>query len=173
MNPPPRFRLPAAVLLLALAGGVGATIVSGTPATDAQATDVPGRTEIWNVPEDSENLETLLASLPCQSGVRILFVNRILANHGSPRALTVTPGSGMTYGIVCPAGCSSQTVGHELGHACGLEDLYISNPQTPDNPFPVFSQTVSSADTLLRIIKERLDPVDVEAYERLQRMIVH
>ena len=37
----------------------------------------------------------------------------------------------------------------------------------------LLAPTESASNTLLRIIKERLEPVDVEAYERLRRMIVH
>ena len=36
----------------------------------------------------------------------------------------------------------------------------------------LLAPTESASNTLLRIIKERLEPVDVEAYERQRRMIV-
>lgn len=228
MNPPPRFRLLAAFLLLALAGGEGATIVSGTPATDAQATfstagpdilffympdylgdapetvctvyptvsrvplhrfyildengnrptnlpddaaalaainkiwrqagmefywagatDVAGHPLYFDLDETEDGLDTFCMSLPAASGIRICFVNSIRSRDNTTAAFTISEGNGLSCGIFIPASCPSQTLAHEIGHACGLEDLYLTDQPPAGNPLPVFALPMTADDSPL------------------------
>lgn len=225
MNPPPRFRLPAAVLLLALAGGVGATIVSGTPATDAQATfstagsdilffympdylgDAPqtvctvyptvsrvplhrfyildengnrptnlpdndaalaainkiwrqagmefywagatnlaGRTEFLTIDDETIGLEDLCTTYPVSNGVRVFFTEDISSEIECVAAFTLLPNGGVSHGIFIPSRCPVETFAHELGHACGLDDLYVAVPPSETPRLSVFDLLLSEND---------------------------
>ena len=115
----------------------------------AGATDVAGRTEFKTIDDDTVGLDQLCTSLPCSSGVRVLFVHQIQSSQPESYAFTLPAGNGSSYGVFIPSGCSAFTTAHELGHVCGLEDLYVANPPFSNTLLPVFSMPLSSADVPL------------------------
>ena len=57
----------------------------------------------------------LYSMLPNGDGLKMIFVNRI---SGDPEAFW------SHYGIIISASAQAVVVAHEIGHACGLEDVY-------------------------------------------------
>ncbi len=113
------------------------------------ATDVTGRAEFKIIDDDTVGLDQLCTSLPCSSGVRVLFVHQIQSSQPESYAFTLPAGNGSSYGVFIPSGGSAFTTAHELGHVCGLEDLYVANPPFSNALLPIFSTPLSSTDVPL------------------------
>ena len=69
----------------------------------------------------SEKADTLRMSIPATGGVKLFAVERIGED--------VQAFCG-DYGIIFTPQCSANTIAHELGHACGLGDIYIQKTFT-------------------------------------------
>ena len=73
-------------------------------------------TEYRVVAYGSEKADALRMSVPATGGVKLFAVERI------GEAVQAFCGD---YGIIFTPQCSANTIAHELGHACGLGDIYI------------------------------------------------
>ena len=69
----------------------------------------------------SEKADILRMSIPATGGVKLFAVERI---GEDVRAFCGD------YGIIFTPQCSANTIAHELGHACGLDDIYIQKTFT-------------------------------------------
>ena len=78
-------------------------------------------TEYRVVAYGSEKADALRMSIPATGGVKLFAVERI---GNDARAFCGD------YGIIFTPQCSANTIAHELGHACGLDDIYIQKTFT-------------------------------------------
>ena len=78
-------------------------------------------TEYRVVAYGSEKADVLRRSIPATGGVKLFAVERIGED--------VQAFCG-EYGIIFTPQCSANTIAHELGHACGLDDIYIQKTFT-------------------------------------------
>ena len=74
----------------------------------------------------SEKADILRMSIPATGGVKLFAVERI---GEDVRAFCGD------YGIIFTPQCSANTLAHELGHACGLDDIYIQKTFPHFNSF--------------------------------------
>ena len=74
----------------------------------------------------NQTMSALLGTLSQPDGLEIYFTHTITDNDG-----TSARGFNKRYqGIVMAAAGSCRTMAHEIGHACGLEDIYDAHVQT-------------------------------------------
>ena len=73
-------------------------------------------TEYRVVAYRSEKADVLRMSIPATGGVKLFAVERIGEDAQAFCG---------EYGIIFTPQCSANTIAHELGHACGLDDIYI------------------------------------------------
>ncbi len=78
----------------------------------------------WRVVEyGNDEVDELLEFVPATGGVKMIAVERV---EGSPQAFADEKG------IVFTPSCSADVIAHELGHVCGLDDIYIQKTFTND-----------------------------------------
>jgi hypothetical protein len=80
---------------------------------------------------DYEEMDSLCATHWNTGGVEIYFVDNI----EDANALNYSPDS-KEAGCIISDGGNFRTVAHELGHACGLEDIYIADNSGSGTPLP-------------------------------------
>ena len=83
-------------------------------------------------------------------GVNVFFVDHITQNNQTTVAFSLilpNPADfGWIIGVVIPQDVTPDTLAHELGHACGLDDIYWNDR---NNPFLIPTQLLQPATTVL------------------------
>ncbi len=83
-------------------------------------------------------------------GVNVFFVNRLQGFSSNTAAFTLYPRNtgelGWMIGVVVPQGTTPETIAHELGHACGLDDIYWNDR---NDPFLIPAELHQPATTVL------------------------
>ena len=95
----------------------------------------------------TNTLAQIVTSRPAYYGIKVFVINAFVRPDFSVenRAVTV-PVNGFVHGIVFPAVFSGVILAHEIGHVCGLKDIYddVSVYGGPD--FPILGQSVTQTD---------------------------
>ena len=111
------------------------------------------RNDWYNAPASTSfdaytnTLAQIVTSHPAYYGIKVFVINSFVRSDFSVenRAVTV-PVNGFVHGIVFPAVFSGVILAHEIGHVCGLKDIYddVSVYGGPD--FPILGQNVTRTD---------------------------
>ena len=113
-------------------------------------TNISDRHSVFQI--DINNINSvidLLESLVCTNGIRVLFVGQInlIDTQGHQTgAFSIGGNGGVSSGIVLPTGSNSRDFAHEIGHACGLADIYLVAPSSPGNPNPAIWESLDPSD---------------------------
>lgn len=112
-------------------------------------TNIAGQENFNELRNEDDGIWDFCSSLTCTNGIRVLFVDRIIPASGSSNlenAVTLGGINGVSYGIAIPSDCETQTFSHEIGHACGLADIYLVAPSSPGNPNPAIWESLDPSD---------------------------
>jgi hypothetical protein len=94
-------------------------------------TNIPSRLKIENDQNYTANLREVCNIATGTSGLEFYFVDEI--DNRNVLACNVPGANATILGLVVSTNATSITLGHEVGHTCGLQDLYISDPAATTN----------------------------------------
>ena len=92
-------------------------------------------------------LTQIVTSRPAYYGIKVFVINSFIRPDFSVenRAVTV-PVNGFVHGVVFPAVFTGVILAHEIGHVCGLNDIYDDVSFFGGPSFPILSQSVTQTD---------------------------
>ncbi len=91
-------------------------------------TNIPSRLKIENDHNYTANLREVCNIATGTNGLEFYFVDEI--DNQNVLACNVPGANATILGIAVSTNASANTLGHEIGHSCGLQDLYISDSAT-------------------------------------------
>lgn len=95
-------------------------------------TNMPGYLDLEDKADYTTKLRTICNIASNTGGLEFYFIDRLKEGHSI--ACNVKSGSnGSTIGIVASTNATAIALGHEIGHTCGLQDIYISDPATTNS----------------------------------------
>ena len=100
--------------------------------------------------KNAQQTEAIWLQAVSASGINVFFVHHIEQGNGHAVAFTLVPNNpadlGWIVGLVIPQNTSPDTIAHELGHACGLNDIYWNDR---NDPFLIPAELHQPAATIL------------------------
>ena len=102
-----------------------------------------------SVRADTPGLADFSTKFPGREGIRVFFAHHVSDENGNLCMFTLQSDSpddfGLSFGIFLDPRCSPGVLAHELGHACGLSDIYTSFPDAEEDA-PEFRREVRPDD---------------------------
>ena len=110
-------------------------------------TNISGYADMFNLLETDAEYVEFCSTFLVTNGLKIFYVGNPRDQQNNPYDFCLIPEqSGISYGLFVPMDSSVISLAHEIGHACGLSDIYLPDPTPPSATTSFFGAPAQAED---------------------------